>query len=231
MASLPSAITESPMKLRVFAMVALLGGTSDLAARPQEGPDATTANPDGRQYPPRVYRTVRLQGEPPKIDGRLDDEAWQEGEWAGDYTQWIPTEGAEPSHPTELKILYDDENVYAAIRAYDDLEKTQRYPGRRDAFVGDIVGVCFDSYFDKRTGFEFDLSQKPDQIVERVMQLATSLGGVISGEHGIGLTKFQYLHPETIAAFEQYKQRVDPKGAFNRGKLLPAAGGAAAGGK
>jgi hypothetical protein len=33
-----------------------------------------------------------------------------------------------------------------------------RYPGRRDAFVGDIVGVCFDSYNDKRTGFEFDLT-------------------------------------------------------------------------
>ena len=34
----------------------------------------------------------------------------------------------------------------------------QRYPGRRDDFVGDIVGVCFDSYFDKRAGFEFDLT-------------------------------------------------------------------------
>ena len=143
---------------RVFTVVVFLGGTSALGARPQEGPELTTANPDGRQYPPRIYNTVRLQGEPPRIDGRLDDAAWQEGEWAGDYTQWIPTEGAEPSHPTELKILYDDENIYAAIRAYDDLEKTQRYPGRRDAFVGDIVGVCFDSYFDKRTGFEFDLT-------------------------------------------------------------------------
>jgi Domain of unknown function (DUF5916) len=33
-----------------------------------------------------------------------------------------------------------------------------RYPGRRDALVGDVVGVCFDSYNDKRTGFEFDLT-------------------------------------------------------------------------
>jgi Fe-S oxidoreductase len=56
------------------------------------------------------------------------------------------------------------------------------------------------------------------------MQLATSLGGVISGEHGIGLTKFQYLAAETIAAFADYKRRIDPEGVFNRGKLLPGSG-------
>jgi hypothetical protein len=125
-----------------------------------EGKLDTTAadNPHGRQYPPRIYDTVRLQGEPPRIDGRLDDVAWEQGEWSGNYTQQIPAEGAEPSRPTELKILYDDRNVYVAIRAYDDPKKIHRYPGRRDDFTGDIVGVCFDSYFDKRTGFEFDLT-------------------------------------------------------------------------
>jgi hypothetical protein len=44
------------------------------------------------------------------------------------------------------------------IRAYDDPEKVHRYTTRRDRFAGDIVGVCFDSYFDKRTGFEFNLN-------------------------------------------------------------------------
>jgi hypothetical protein len=119
------------------------------------------ANPFGRKYPPRVYRTVRLQGQPPTIDGRLDDEAWKEGEWAGDYTQQMPVEGAPPSAPTELKILYDDRNVYMAIRAWDDPAKVHRYPGRRDDFQDyavDVVGICFDSYNDKRTGFEFDLT-------------------------------------------------------------------------
>jgi hypothetical protein len=139
-------------------VVFLLGAACLLHAGGQEGSDLEEANLHGRQYPPRVYRTVRLEGEPPRIDGRLDDGAWQEGEWSGDYTQYIPNEGAEPSHPTEIKILYDDENVYVAIRAYDDPEKMQRYPGRRDDLVGDIVGVCFDSYFDKRSGFEFDLT-------------------------------------------------------------------------
>ena len=124
------------------------------------GPQAE-ANPFGRKYPARVYQTELLKGEPPTIDGRLDDEAWKQGEWAGNYIQQMPTEGAPTSQPTELKILYDQRNVYFAIRAYDDPSKVQRYPGRRDDFnqyAVDVVGVCFDSYNDKRTGFEFDLT-------------------------------------------------------------------------
>jgi hypothetical protein len=128
-----------------------------LAQEPPASP-AAADNPFGRKYPPRVYQTVRLQGSPPSIDGRLDDEAWKQGEWAGGYTQQMPTEGAKPSQRTELKILYDDRNVYFAIRAYDDPALIHRYPGRRDDFTGDIVGVCFDSYNSKRTGFEFDLT-------------------------------------------------------------------------
>src|SRR5512135_1520599 len=122
---------------------------------------SSVANPSGRKYPPRIYNTVRLSGAAPVINGRLDDPAWREGEWAGDYTQQMPVEGAKPSAPTELKILYDDRNVYVAIRAYDDPALVHRYPGRRDDFAEfsvDIVGVCFDSYNSKRTGFEFDLT-------------------------------------------------------------------------
>jgi len=71
---------------------------------------------------------------------------------------------------------------------------------------------------------DYDMLHEADRIVARVMQLATSLGGVISGEHGIGLTKLQYLDPEVIAAFENYKRDIDPDGHFNRGKLMSGAG-------
>jgi FAD/FMN-containing dehydrogenase/Fe-S oxidoreductase len=69
----------------------------------------------------------------------------------------------------------------------------------------------------------YEMLQEADRIVARVMSLATSLGGVISGEHGIGITKLQYLEPAKIEAFAEYKRRVDPHGRFNRGKLLPGA--------
>ncbi len=57
--------------------------------------------------------------------------------------------------------------------------------------------------------------------VDRIMALARSLGGVISGEHGIGITKLEYLDEAEIAPFRDYKARIDPHGHFNRGKLQP----------
>jgi FAD/FMN-containing dehydrogenase/Fe-S oxidoreductase len=60
--------------------------------------------------------------------------------------------------------------------------------------------------------------------VSRVMNLAKSLDGVISGEHGIGITKMEFLDNETIEVFKKYKDKVDPHGHFNKGKLLPGSG-------
>ena len=71
---------------------------------------------------------------------------------------------------------------------------------------------------------DYEMMREADRIVERVMHLAVTLGGVISGEHGIGITKMRYLEPEAVKAFADYKTRVDPKGHFNRGKLLSGSG-------
>ncbi|MFZ4855622.1 MAG: DUF3683 domain-containing protein [Desulfuromonadaceae bacterium] len=60
-------------------------------------------------------------------------------------------------------------------------------------------------------------------VVARIMALARSLDGVISGEHGIGITKLEFLTPEELVPFRAYKQRIDPEGRFNRGKLLEGA--------
>lgn len=68
---------------------------------------------------------------------------------------------------------------------------------------------------------DYLMLQTAHQAVRRIMQLARSLNGVISGEHGIGITKYDFLTPEELAPFEAYKQRIDPHGHFNKGKLLP----------
>ncbi len=71
---------------------------------------------------------------------------------------------------------------------------------------------------------DYGMLHEADRIVARIMGLATELGGVISGEHGIGLTKMSFLEPATLQAFAEYKARVDPEGRFNKGKLLPGSG-------
>ena len=71
---------------------------------------------------------------------------------------------------------------------------------------------------------DYAMLQRATQVVTRLMRLAKSLGGVISGEHGIGITKLEYLEPEERAAFKAYKDSVDPEGRFNAGKLLAGGG-------
>ncbi len=67
----------------------------------------------------------------------------------------------------------------------------------------------------------YEMLQQAYRSVDRIMQLAKDLGGVISGEHGIGITKFDFLDESEIAPFIAYKQKIDPEGHFNKGKLLP----------
>ncbi|MDX8395690.1 MAG: DUF3400 domain-containing protein, partial [Mariprofundaceae bacterium] len=68
---------------------------------------------------------------------------------------------------------------------------------------------------------DYVMMKKAHHTVEKVMEKAEALGGVISGEHGIGITKLPYLnrgHLEEVAA---YLTKVDPEHRFNRGKLMP----------
>jgi FAD/FMN-containing dehydrogenase/Fe-S oxidoreductase len=66
----------------------------------------------------------------------------------------------------------------------------------------------------------YDMLQTAHRAVARIMVLARSLDGVISGEHGIGITKLDFLTEAELQPFTDYKQRVDPEGRFNKGKLL-----------
>src|SRR4029077_2516969 len=75
---------------------------------------------------------------------------------------------------------------------------------------------------------DYAMLREANAAVARVMALARSLGGGISGEHGIGITKLEYLTAEELAPFAAYKAKVDPKGRFNARKLLPGADLAAA---
>ena len=69
----------------------------------------------------------------------------------------------------------------------------------------------------------YEMLQDAHAAVARIMTLARSLDGVISGEHGIGITKLEFLEPAVIETFAAYKAKVDPHGHFNRGKLMAGA--------
>lgn len=59
--------------------------------------------------------------------------------------------------------------------------------------------------------------------VARIMKLARELGGVISGEHGIGITKLEFLQDNELIEFRKYKQEIDPNNRFNKNKFTQGA--------
>jgi len=92
----------------------------------------------------------------PIIDGFANDSCWNLVEWSGNFIQTTPSENKPPSQQTSVKILYDDDNLYIFIRAYDtEVNKISRILTRRDDFNGDMVEVNIDSYYDKQTAFSF----------------------------------------------------------------------------
>jgi len=70
---------------------------------------------------------------------------------------------------------------------------------------------------------DYDMLREANEAVARIMQVARDLDGVISGEHGIGLTKYEFLTQDELQPFQDYKRRIDPQGRFNAGKLMPGA--------
>ncbi len=71
---------------------------------------------------------------------------------------------------------------------------------------------------------DYEMMHSAHVAVARIMKLAGDLDGVISGEHGIGITKMAFLDEKTISTFAAYKQKVDPEGRFNKGKLMAGSG-------
>jgi len=60
---------------------------------------------------------------------------------------------------------------------------------------------------------------RADHVIDLVMEKVISLGGVVSGEHGIGVTKLKYMDKARIDELSAYRREVDPKGIMNPGKL------------
>ncbi|WP_298596308.1 FAD/FMN-binding oxidoreductase [Zoogloea sp.] len=127
------------------------------------------------------------------------------------------------SWKTELKARLDkifDGQLFGPVR--DELKKLHKQVLRGRVFValhmhagdGNVhtnIPVNSDNY---------EMLQTANKAVDRIMALARSLDGVISGEHGIGITKLDYLTDAEMANYWAYKQKVDPEGRFNRGKLM-----------
>jgi hypothetical protein len=123
--------------------------------------DSTVNRLAGNQ---RIYFTTLIDKRP-RIDGKLNDQCWEKGSWTGQFVQQVPAQGKSPSQETEVKILYDSNNLYVGFKCYDiGPGKIRPILSRRDNSVGDIVGIALDSYHDNQTAYEFNVAASGQKV-------------------------------------------------------------------
>lgn len=102
----------------------------------------------------------KVNGEKVIIDGKLDESIWIFNDNSSQFTQRDPNEGEPATESTSFSIVYDEENLYVAIKALTtDNSKIKGILSRRDEeSPSDWLFVSIDSYNDNRTAFEFGLN-------------------------------------------------------------------------
>ena len=123
----------------------------DAGSRPANPIDYSTARFE------RIVRAGRVTDRI-TIDGRLNEPAWQRVEPATNFIQWEPDPGMPASEDTEVRFLYDDDNLYVGARCWDsDAAQltvhvlNQDFPSRQE----DVLAFFLDSLNDRQSGFSF----------------------------------------------------------------------------
>ncbi len=104
-----------------------------------------------------------------KLDGVMDEEAWNTVPAVSDFKKKFPTDIGAPKKQTEVKVLFDDKNIYFGFKVYDSGTAITRSLKRDVGHDGmDGVGVILDPTNQQTNGFYFVLStlnvQSEDQL-------------------------------------------------------------------
>ena len=94
------------------------------------------------------------------VDGRLNEEIWQQAPAVTEFLQREPADGQAPTQRTEARVAFDESAIYVAVRAFDsDPDKVVGILTRRDQrSPSDWIRIVIDSYFDKRSAYEFGVN-------------------------------------------------------------------------
>lgn len=136
----------------------------------------SVALPGNGQKNKKQYTITRLTGEAPKIDGHLDDQAWDGVPEANGFTRYQPYNGQPASQSTAVKILYDDHAIYVGAMLYDTQpDSIMRGLAPRDSEHGamnaDVFIIELNPYNDDQMLFSFHVSASGVQMDQRVTHL------------------------------------------------------------
>ena len=169
------------MGLAIALALALLSAREALAQQAE----SPTVGPTPEHVVSEVYshdsmapaaRAVRVDV-PIAIDGVLDEPVWMTAPALTEFLQTVPDEAQRVTEETEVRFLYDDDNIYVGAWLWDEGEVPARLR-RRDQGTpdADYFVVIFDSYHDHRTAYRFAVSAAGNHSDE-IMTIGRGGGG------------------------------------------------------
>ena len=116
--------------------------------------------------------TISKTTEKIHIDGKLTENTWQTDVYAGDFTQITPAPGNPPTQKTEVRLSYDDNALYVAVKCIDEPHLTSKILSLRDDFHANIDNfkLFIDTYNDDQNGFVFAVSSMGVQYDAKIYQ-------------------------------------------------------------
>ncbi|MBC6605469.1 carbohydrate binding family 9 domain-containing protein [Hymenobacter sp. BT188] len=139
------------------------GGHFAVAQSPAAAPTASAT-----AAPKRQLQALRIT-EPIKLDGELNETMWQQATVATDFIQQRPNPGVPEKQKTEVRILYDDANLYIGAIMHDiSPDSILREMTQRDQFGNtDLFSIFLDTYNDKLNGYNFTVTTSGVQLDAR----------------------------------------------------------------
>ena len=138
--------------------------------RPAAHAQAPTAEaaPKATAAPKRQLAALRIT-EPVKLDGVLDEAAWREALPATEFIQNRPKPGPREKHPTEVRVLYDDNAIYVGAIMHDVAQDSipRELTARDNTGNSDFIGIFLDTYHDQLNGYAFIVTSSGVQLDSR----------------------------------------------------------------
>ncbi|MFN8650318.1 MAG: DUF5916 domain-containing protein [Gemmatimonadales bacterium] len=125
------------------------------SAPPAEGSDGPSPGAAGK-----VFQAKRIESGLIRVDGKLDEAAWEQAAWRTDFLDKEPVQGATPSGSTAVAFFYDEHALYIGARmASANPAGIPRSVSRRDQFTdAEHLVIALDTYHDRRTAYSFVIS-------------------------------------------------------------------------
>ena len=149
----------------IVSTVALLSAVPSLSVLGQQADRNDESNRAVPEVPaaPVVLEAYALTGDIDiniDLDGRIDEAVWATATPITDFTQQEPVEGDEPSERTEIRVVFDEDNLYIGAILYDDPDGVLAFQRERDASLGtdDRFMWILDTFLDGRTGYFFEIN-------------------------------------------------------------------------